>query len=162
MTWFRRGRDATLPAAAAAPSSRDDPNTLSASLFALNRYLNLNSGRIPGESVVIARRVSDTLREIIDTSEIRPLDIYALISVKGILNDYLPTTLKTFLALDEGQLNGIHPAGRTPIVSLREQLEAMLEAASSVLLAAQAQDTDAMLTQGNFLRTKFSRSDLDL
>jgi hypothetical protein len=162
MSWFRRGRDATPPAAAPAPSSGDDPTTLRANLFALNRYINLNSGRIPGESVVTARRVGDTLLEIIDTSEIRPLEIFAVVSLKGILNDYLPTTLKTFLALDDGQLNLIRPSGRTPIASLQEQLESLLDAASSVLMAAQAQDADAMLTQGNFLRTKFSRSDLDL
>jgi hypothetical protein len=41
-------------------------------------------------------------------------------------------------------------------------VESLLAAASSVLLAAQAQDADAMFTQGNFLGTTFSRSDLDL
>jgi hypothetical protein len=162
MTWFRRGREAARPAAAPAPSSDDDPSTLRATLGALDRFVNLNAGRLPGESVVTARRISDTLREVIDTSEIRPLDIYAVVSVKGILNDYLPTTLKSFLALDQGQLNVVRPSGRTPIASLQEQLDSLLEAAYSVLAAARAQDADAMLTQGNFLRTKFSRSDLDL
>ena len=162
MTWFRRGRAATPPAAVPPPSSADDPATLRANVFALNRYINLNSGRIPGRSVVTARRVTDTLREVIDTSEIRQMDIYAVISVKGILNDYLPTTLKSFLALDEGQLAVVRPSGRTPIASLQEQLESLLDAVSSVLVAAQAQDADALLTQGTFLRTKFSRSDLDL
>ena len=31
-----------------------------------------------------------------------------------------------------------------------------------VLAAARSQDADALTTQGNFLRTKFTRSDLDL
>jgi len=34
--------------------------------------------------------------------------------------------------------------------------------ASDVLAAAQARDVDDLVTQGNFLRTKFSGSDLDL
>ena len=65
-------------------------------------------------------------------------------------------------ALDTGQLDVVRPSGRTPVASLQEQLESLLGAASSVLLAAQAQDTDAMFTQRNFLGTTFSRSDLNL
>ena len=34
--------------------------------------------------------------------------------------------------------------------------------ASQVLVAARNQDVDALMTQGTFLRTKYSRSDLDL
>jgi hypothetical protein len=167
MTWFRRllpppAAPAPEPSPAVPEADGDDPATLRGNLTQLNRFLNQNSGRLPGESVVTARRVTDVLREVIDTSEIRPLDIYAVISVKGILQDYLPTTLRSFLALDEAQLTVPRPSGRTPVQSLQEQLEALLEAATSVLIAAQAQDADALLSQGSFLRTKFSRSDLDL
>ncbi len=54
------------------------------------------------------------------------------------------------------------PSGRTPVQSLAEQLEALLDAAADLLSATQAQDADALLSQGSFLRTKFSGSDLDL
>ncbi|MEO6502077.1 MAG: hypothetical protein ABIQ09_09220 [Jatrophihabitantaceae bacterium] len=168
MTWFRKLLPPVAPAAASEPPvaepelDGDDPTTLRIELARLNRFINQNSGQLPGESVVTARRVTDVLREVIDTSEIRPLDIYAVISVKGILLDYLPTTLRTFLALDDAQLTVARPSGRTPIESLQEQLEALLDAATSVLTAAQAQDADALLSQGSFLRTKFSGSDLDL
>ena len=172
MTWFRKLLPPAAPAPAPGPgpglgASRpeprgDDPATLRSELAQLNRFINQNSGKLPGESVVTARRVTDVLREVIDTSEIRPLDIYAVISVQGILQDYLPTTLRSFLALDDTQLTVARPSGRTPIQSLQEQLESLLDAASSVLIAAQAQDADALLSQGSFLRTKFSGSDLDL
>jgi hypothetical protein len=169
MTWFRKllpppAAPAPAPGlpAAGPPADGDDPATLRSNLAQLNRFLNQNSGRLPGESVVTARRVTDVLREVIDTSEIRPLDIYAVISVQGILQDYLPTTLRSFLALDEAQLTAPRPSGRTPVQSLQEQLDALLDAATSVLVAAQAQDADALLSQGSFLRTKFSGSDLDL
>jgi hypothetical protein len=167
MTWFRKllpppAAPAPEPSPAEPEADGDDPITLRRELAQLNRFVNQNSGRLPGESVVTARRVTDVLREILDTSEIRPLDIYAVISVKGILGDYLPTTLRTFLALDEAQLTVPRPSGRTPVQSLQEQVEALLDAASSVLVAAQAQDADALLSQGSFLRTKFSGSDLDL
>jgi hypothetical protein len=168
MTWFRRvlappAPPAPTPAPVAEPEpDGDDPATLRGHLIRLNRFVNRNSGRLPGESVVTARRVTDVLREVIDTSDIRPLDIYAVISVKAMVQDYLPTTLRSFLALDEAQLTVARPSGRTPIQSLQEQLESLLEAATSLLSAAQAQDADALLSQGSFLRTKFSRSDLDL
>ncbi|HEV2886430.1 MAG TPA: hypothetical protein VGX49_05930 [Jatrophihabitans sp.] len=169
MTWFRK---LLPPPAAPAPAPEppttepedygDDPASLRRNLAELNRFINQNSGRLPGESVVTARRVTDVLREVIDISEIRPLDIYAVISVKGILQDYLPTTLRGFLALDHAQLTVTRPSGRTPIESLAEQLEALLDAATDLLGAAKAQDADALLSQGSFLRTKFSGSDLDL
>ena len=160
MAWFWRGREAQP--AEPAPSLEDRPATLRLNLCELNRYINQNSGRLPGESVVTARRVTDALREVIETSEVRELDIYAVVSVKGILNDYLPTTLKSFLALDPSQLNVPRAAGRTPLESLQEQLDSLWDSASAVLVATQAQDADALMTQGNFLRTKFSRSDLNL
>ncbi|HEX8082540.1 MAG TPA: hypothetical protein VF557_20190 [Jatrophihabitans sp.] len=169
MTWFRKllpppvaPAPAPEPPVAEPALDGDDPVSLRIELARLNRFINQNSGQLPGESVVTARRVTDVLREVIDTSEIRPLDIYAVISVKGILTDYLPTTLRSFLALDDAQLTVARPSGRTPIQSLQEQLEALLDAATSVLTAAQAQDADALLSQGSFLRTKFSGSDLDL
>lgn len=168
MTWFRKLLAPVAPAPEPEPPlaepglDGDDPTTLRIELARLNRFINQNSGKLPGESVVTARRVTDVLREIVDTSEIRPLDIYAVISVQGILRDYLPTTLRGFLALDDTQLTLARPSGRTPIQSLQEQLEALLDAATSVLTAAQAQDADALLSQGSFLRTKFSGSDLDL
>jgi hypothetical protein len=168
MTWFRRLLAPPVPGAppeppAAGPQADDDdPVMLRLDLATVNRFVNQNSGRLPGEAVVTARRITDLLREVIDTSEIRPLDIYAVISIKGILRDYLPTTLRSFLALDETQLTVPRPSGRTPVQSLAEQLEALLDAAASLLAATQAQDADALLSQGSFLRTKFSGSDLDL
>ncbi len=168
MTWFRKLLAPPAPGAPPEPPAAgpqhddDDPTTLRLDLALVNRYVNQNSGRLPGESVVTARRITDLLREVIDTSEIRPLDVYAVISIKGIVRDYLPTTLRAFLALDETQLGVPRPSGRSPVRSLAEQLEALLEAAASLLSAAQAQDADALLSQGSFLRTKFSGSDLDL
>ncbi|HST47586.1 hypothetical protein [Jatrophihabitans sp.] len=168
MTWFRRLLAPPVPGAPPEPPATgpqpddDDPATLRLDLATVNRFVNQNSGRLPGESVVTARRITDLLREVIDTSEIRPLDIYAVISIKGIVRDYLPTTLRGFLALDPAQLTVPRPSGRTPAQSLAEQLEALLDAAADLLAATQAQDADALLSQGSFLRTKFSGSDLDL
>jgi len=125
-------------------------------------FINSNAGRLPGLAVVKARQITDTLRETIDTSEVRPLDVYAVLTVKGTLNDYLPTTLRSYLAVDAGLLDTPRGSGRTPSQSLLEQLDALQRSASATLVAARQQDADALMTQGSFLRTKFSGSDLDL
>jgi hypothetical protein len=157
VAWLRRGHD---PAPVAAEP--DNPVALRQALAALVSEINANSGRLPGACVVTARLLTDVLGEVIDTSSVRPLDVYTLVSVKAMLEDYLPTTLRQFLALDQAQTMVARPSGRTPVESLTEQLEAMLEAVSHTLTAARAQDADALMAQGSFIRTKFSGSDLDL
>jgi hypothetical protein len=163
MTWLRRGHDAPerVPVDPEVDPT-DSPDALRRELFSLNRFINQNSGRLPGAAVVRARQLTDTLREIVETSQVRPLDIYAVVSVKGTLNDYLPTTLRRFLALDPELHDTADRSGRTPVQSLLEQLDALQNSADLVLEAAQNQDVDALLSQGNFLRTKFAGSDLDL
>jgi hypothetical protein len=134
------------------------PAPLLQAIHEMNRFINQNSGRLPGEAVVNARRLTDTLREVIATSDVRPLDVYAEMSVRSTLSDYLPTTLRGYLAVAATGGPATGPASR----SLIEQLEALQSAADLVLVAARDQDVDALMTQGNFLRTKFSGSDLDL
>jgi predicted amidohydrolase len=128
----------------------------------VNRLVNQSAGRLPLRAVVSARRVTDVLAEIVDTSDVRPLDVYAVLSVRGTVTDYLPTTIRSYLAVDESLVDVPRASGRTPAESLLEQLEALEVSAELVLEAAQQQDVDALMTQGNFLRTKFSGSDLDL
>jgi hypothetical protein len=158
-----RGGHAAEPSNAALPTTdQDSPTELRRAIFAINRFINQSSGRLPGEGVVCARRLTDTLREIVDISDSRPLDVQAALSVRGILNDYLPTTLRAYLAVDTDLVNSMSSAGRSPAQSLVEQLAQMQTSALAVLAAARSQDADALTTQGNFLRTKFTRSDLDL
>ena len=111
---------------------------------------------------MIARRVLDAVREVIDTSSERDLDIRAIVSIRGILDDYLPTTLRAYLAIDAGAVDVVRPSGRTPAQSFIEQLEVLWSSAMDLLDAIRAHDADALLSQGSFLRTKFSGSDLDL
>jgi hypothetical protein len=160
---FRSAHDGPpAPANAVPPAEDDSPTALLRLVFDANRYINRNSGHLPGEGVVNARRLTDTLREIIDTSQTRPLDVYATVAVKSILDDYLPTTLKTYLAVDGDATHVALSSGNSPAQALVEQLGHMQTSAVAVLAAARTQDANALITQGNFLSTKFTRSDLDL
>jgi hypothetical protein len=167
MSWFRRAREALAPPESAAPTptsapAGDSPQELRGALAELVRFVNRGSGRLPAEAVVRARRITDTLGDLIDTSDVRELDVYTVLSVQNTLSDYLPTTLRSYLAVDEHLLDTPRATGRTPRQSLIEQLDALDTSASAMLVAARDQDADALMTQGNFLRTKFSGSDLDL
>ena len=162
MAWFRRSQPAATVPPAPVADPGDSPEALRAAIASVNRMINASAGRLPLRAVVAARRITDVLAEIVDTSEIRPLDVYATISVRGAVGDYLPTTLRTYLAVDEDLVDVPRPSGSTPTRSLLEQLDALEGSAVAVLQATQAQDVDALMTQGSFLRTKFSGSDLDL
>lgn len=165
MTWFRRGHpdhNGSPEPGPDQPHPEDSPTALRAALWRTVRFINASSGRLPAEAVVAARRIADTLAEIIDTSELRPLDVTVVVSVQATAQDYLPTTLRSFLALDPSLLHLRRADGTTPTSSLLDQLEVLQESVSAVLAAAHSQDLDVLLSQGNFLRTKFSRSDLDL
>jgi hypothetical protein len=163
VAWLRRN-DAPPAPVDPAPTADpgDSPESLRRTLGQAVTFINRSSGQLPPRAVVDARRLTDTLGEIIDTSEVRPLDIYAVISVRATLVDYLPTTLRGFLAVAPELRDTARASGRTPAQSLLEQIDALQTSASQVLVAARNQDVDALMSQGSFLRTKFSGSDLDL
>lgn len=124
--------------------------------------VNRLSGDLPTLAVVQAQSLLDTLRQVIELSTVRPLDIYAVITVRKTLTDYLPTTLNAYERVPVQARTTPRPSGQTPAQSLSLQLDALATAAQSTLTATENQDVDALMTQGAFLTTKFSGSDLDL
>lgn len=161
VTWFRRGGHEE-PEAGPEPEEMDSPEQLRRRLWEQVRFINRNAGKLPVEAVVRAREVTDTIREVIETSSDRTLDVYAVVGINGIVDDYLPTTLHAYLNLDPSLTERRGPSGRTPRAALAEQLAALTVAAEELLDATRAHDVDALFAQGSFLRTKFTRSDLDL
>lgn len=141
---------------------KDTPEALRESVAKTVDFINRHAGQLPTSSVVNALWVTDTLSEVIDTSEFRPLDVYAVISVRNTLEDYLPTTLQRYLAIPEDARLTARATGRNPADSLADQIFALQTAAAGVLTGSQDQDVDALMTQGAFLSTKFDGSDLDL
>lgn len=160
--FFRRGQDEPPAPTDAAGDEQDAPDKLQQRLWSLVQFVNANAGKLPVDGVVLAREITDTVREVIATSGERELDVYAIVSINGIVSDYLPTTLRAYLALDPAATDRAGPNGHTPRSALREQLESLADAAQEMLQATHAHDVDALFSQGNFLRTKYTRSDLDL
>jgi len=166
VSWLRRALEPDEPRPPLpAPDGLDDqdrPDALKAKIAYHERQLNRISGSLPASAVVHARQLTDTLAAIVAISDVRPLDVYTIVAVRSTLDDYLPTTIRSYLAVPEDQRDVPRLSGLTPTGSLHDQLDALLTASLNVLEAAQSQDADALLTQGAFLTTKFSRSDLDL
>ena len=166
-SWFRRGQQPPPPPPQ--PAEPDDtPAALARRVRDLLTFVNQNAGRLPVEAVIGARHVIDTLREILSDAERdaeqrggEP-DINVILSVRGIVDDYLPTTVHRYLALDPATTQTQRPTGGTPRQEFVDQIDALWLAAADVLAASRARDVDDLVSQGNFLRTKFSRSDLDL
>jgi len=162
LRWFRRGSGPPATDRPVEPDPDDDPAALGVALVELTRYINRQGGQLPTAAVVKARWVVDTLQETLGTADTRPLDVYALLTVRNTARDYLPTTLRNYLALGGGALGVPTASGRTAVDLLLEQLDTLQESAVRTLTAVRAQDANALAAQGAFLSTKFSRSDLDL
>lgn len=168
MAWLRRIQDALPgppgPAGPPAQAEPDDsPAALAARLADLVLLVNRNAGRLPVEAVVAARRVTDVIAEILDdAAQGAVADVHVILAARGMVDDYLPTTVQAYLALDPAVAGSPRADGTTPARHLVDQLDGLWLAGLDVLRAAQARDVDRLVTQGNFLRTKFSGSDLDL
>ena len=77
--WFRRAPG--QPADAVDESiDEDSPEALLRGLGELVDYINRNAGRLPAETTVLARQVTDVLWSVIQSSEGRPLDVNAVIT----------------------------------------------------------------------------------
>jgi len=157
MAWFQRERDS-----AAGPSDPDPGEQragLLADLAALRRYLNQSAGKLPAVSTVTAHQIGDLLHAVVDSAGDRQLDAYIAVRSRSFLTDYVPTTIRTFLTV-VGQVDA--PKGSAASENLQEQLMSLLDEAHELLAGVRSRDSDALLAQGAFLRTKFTRSDLDL
>lgn len=162
MAWFKRDAPVTVAPTPLGGDAEDTPEALQGAIAEVVGLVNASAGRLPPAAVVAARRITDVLAETVATSEVRQLDIHAVLSVRATATDYLPTTVRGYAAVDESLVDVPRADGRTPRQSLANQLGYLEDAVLAVLQASQQQDVDGLLTQGNFLRTKFSRSDLDL
>jgi hypothetical protein len=151
MAWFQRGRDPAVTPRD--PDPDEEKAALLNDLLALRGYLNRHADQLPTVSVVTAHQIGDVLRGVLDAAGDRPLDAHTAVRLSGFLTDYVPTTVRSFLAVS---------TDRDSAGILQEQLASLLDEAGGLAASARSYDTDALLTQGTFLRTKFSRSDLDL
>ena len=162
-SWFRRAHPpAPTPAPESAAEPPESPAALGRALQEQIAYVNRSAGRLPPECVVLARRVTDAAADVIELAAAAELDIQVAITVRKIITDYLPTALRTYLALEPDTVDAPGAQGVSPRQALAQQLSDLWAGAVDLRGAAQARDADALVSHGAFLRTKFTGSDLDL
>lgn len=154
---------AVAPTQPASTPSAPEPQVLERELTDLVRRVNRGGDRMPEGGVPAVREVEDVLRPLLRYLGANPATETEMIPVRSMVRDYLPTTVNTFLALPpDFAATHRNRLGRTPAEDLLEQLRLLGEGAQEYATAIYAGDAQQLTNQGQFLATKFTRSDLDL
>ena len=118
---------------------------------------------MPEGAVVAVRETEDLLRPMLGYLRANPASETEMVQVRAIVQDYLPTSVDTFLALPAGFADTHrNRQGRTASEELLDQLVLLIDATAETATAVYAGDAQALTNQGRFLRDRFQRSELDL
>jgi hypothetical protein len=118
--------------------------------------------RLPIAALPMIGRIEDVVAPLLEHLRVNPPSIDEEIAVEGLLTDYFPTTLTTYLNLNPRFASEPRADGRTPGDDLIDQLRTLATAATELSRAIYAHDAQDLQSQGRFLQTKFDRSDLAL
>lgn len=162
-SWFRR--DPPPPEAPEEPAPPATPfgERMAAELERIRWRARGAGGALPVAALPRLGQIEDVLGPLVAHLVDDPPTVDEEIAVEAMLTDYLPTTLNAYIGLNR-QVATVPRAsdGRTPGDDLLDQLATLEAAAHELSFAVYAHDAEQLATQGRFLSTKFSRSDLDL
>lgn len=141
-----------------APPNPSDQSTqeLSQALAWSASLAKQNKARLPLEAYVSVLETCQTLDAVIDAEARQPLgDPQFEYELSATVRDYLPSVLRSYLAIPPRMLETPQASGRTPNQELAEQLQ-LLSGQADTLHASRHRRTSAELTNtGNFLRERF-------
>lgn len=149
----------TSSAAPAPPPEGDDVPALLRHTQSLVLEINRSAADLPGLGVVLARSVTDTVRRVLTSPEANRLDISVRVAIFGVLTDYLPGSIRTYVAAS--RVAGQQDMARADD-QLVEQLTTLRRSVQQLADASRERDLQALQVHGKFLETKFSQSDLEL
>lgn len=150
--WLSRFFDSDAPPdatpAAASPSPQDELSTLAERTRELVAEINASAGHLPAEGVVLARRVTDLVAGLL-VGDVSVLSTQARLELGAVVGDYLPTTLRTYVAADR--------SGAGAPDRLLDQVAALYRSVAEIVEAVRGQDARAFDVQDNFLSQRFSQ-----
>jgi hypothetical protein len=169
--WFTKSDPvASVTGVVRAATEEPEPDTLPAlerHLGAAIGEINAASGELPGEGVVLARRVTDLAGEALRRSSDDGMNIHARVALHAVLTDYLPTTVRGYVAARRAAGgsgaggSGTGPTERAELDrQLVEQLTTLHDTVRESVAALRDDDVRALEVQGIFLRDKFTGADL--
>ena len=126
---------------------------------ALILEINSSAGELPPIGVVLARAVTDTVREVLTSGEADRLDIGVRVAINGTLTDYLPGSIRAYVGAVRA---AAHDAEARATDALVEQLTTLRRSVEQLAEASRSRDMQALQVHGRFLEDKFGESDLDL
>ena len=148
--------------AAAQPITAPEPDSVEALLRknqSLVLEINSSAGDLPTIGVVLARAVTDTVREVLTSGDAERLDIGVRVAINGTLTDYLPGSIRAYV----GATRAAGASGQDAATdSLVEQLTTLRRSVEDLAAASRARDIQALQVHGRFLEDKFGESELDL
>ena len=145
-------------------SSGDSVQALLRKNQSLILEINSSAGELPTIGVVLARAVTDTVREVLTSGEADRLDIGVRVAINGTLTDYLPGSIRAYVGAVRAAGPTPHGGGHleTATDALVEQLTTLRRSVEQLAEASRSRDMQALQVHGRFLEDKFGESDLDL
>jgi hypothetical protein len=157
-------RDEPAPAEPAAPPPPAVPfgERMAAELERIRWKARRAGNTLPVATLPRLGQIEDVLIGLVEYLVDHPPSVDEEIAVEALITDYLPTTLSAYMALNRQVAATAGDDGRTPGDELLDQLVLLESAARELSASVYAHDAQQLATQGRFLSTKFSRSDLEL
>lgn len=155
----QRATHAAAPAPPASAESDDTVKALREQTQSLVLEVNRSAGDLPPIAVVLARAVTDTVSDVLESPEIDMLDISVRVAIHAILTDYIPGSIRSYIGAVRVADGPETAAATTDIV---EQLTTLRASVTELANASNQRDLQALQVQGRFLQDKFGGSELDL
>jgi hypothetical protein len=119
-------------------------------------------GTLPVAALPRLGEIEDVLVPLIEYLIEHPPSVDEEIAVEAMVTDYLPTTLRAYIGMNRQIAETKRADGRTAGDDLLDQLATLSDAVHELSRSVYAHDAEQLATQGRFLTTKFSGSDLAL
>ncbi|NNG38346.1 hypothetical protein HJ588_03530 [Flexivirga sp. ID2601S] len=154
-----RAAHAVAPVEQRAAADSDSVEALLAKVRSLVLEINSSAADLPTIGVVLARAVTDTIREVLTGGDASRLDIGVRVAINGTLTDYLPGSIRAYV----GAVRAAGPQGEAAATdALVEQLTTLRRSVEELAAAGRQRDLSALQVHGRFLQDKFGGSELDL
>jgi hypothetical protein len=130
---------------------------------ALDEAVQMTSGRLPSDVQVRVTEIRREIIELLPRTAAFPLGSEDLYVIERTATDYLPATLRAYLALPEASATTLLPEiGKTPLQLLREQVQLLDDRLDEITEAVRTQDADQLVANGRFLEERFGQKAGDL
>ena len=144
------------------PVDRFDPAKIQR---ALDGTLDMAHGRVPSDVYGKLTSIRQRVLELLPHAGDLPGGSQDLFVLQRTATDYLPTTVRMYVALPHAYATThVVQDGKTPVQVLEDQLELLNDQMAEIGDAVNKRDSDRLLAQGRFLEERFGRrgSELDL